>query len=190
MDAVMGGNPLESLKAMINPVNIVKSQLNKLVGGALQRTGPVGSLIGNQLLEEFSNKLIPSKSNVVSQPPSPQLLNNLPLAQRLLVQTNDLVQLDARLPKQLITTASAEALLKKTDLSSAVADNIVPVILGEGYKLKYPLTPYGKQAVQQGREVMKQSTSALLTLADSGKLTSKVDYRELFTGMSEQKGKA
>ncbi|HID37519.1 MAG TPA: DUF4150 domain-containing protein [Ghiorsea sp.] len=50
MSAVMGGDPMATLKAMTDPKSLVKNYLQQSLGGLMQSVGPIGSLVGNQIL--------------------------------------------------------------------------------------------------------------------------------------------
>ena len=52
MTAVMGGDPMAALKAMTDPRTLIKNQLQQYLGGLMQNAGPIGSMIGGQVLND------------------------------------------------------------------------------------------------------------------------------------------
>ena len=50
MTAIMGGDPMATLKAMTDPKGLVKNYLQQALGGLIGDAGPIGSLLGGQVL--------------------------------------------------------------------------------------------------------------------------------------------
>ena len=87
MSAIMGGDPMATLKAMTDPKGLVKNYLQQALGGLMHDVGPIGSLLGDQVLSGNALDDIVNGRN-----PMQSLKDSLSPENILRVQTGNMLQ--------------------------------------------------------------------------------------------------
>lgn len=172
MDVVMGKDPINSLKAMVNPLNIIQGQL----GGLLQKVGgPIGGMVGQQVLGKVMSSLSSPqrKSPSVSEITPPlSLFNNSEVAAQLLRQAG-------QSPEQVINDVQnghgkhVAKHLQKTSISKAIKEIHHPTS-----QAKALLSDF--ETEQKSWQVTQQITQSTLALAKQKVLSPKRNWRQLF----------